>query len=77
MALPDQTRGREMHAQATSTVTAATVTVISPSTAGDMSAAAATQSLREQMALSTSALSKGVAASQFVPPGQTHNKKRK
>ena len=74
MALPDQTRGREMHAQATSTVTAATVTVISPSSSGDMSAAAAKQSLREQMALSTSALSKGVAASQFVPPGQSHTK---
>ena len=76
MALPSgvQTRGREMRTQATSTVTAATVTVISPSSSGDMSAAAATQALLEQLATASSDLSKGVAASKFAPPGQPHTK---
>ena len=78
MALPhgDETRGRDMHSLATSTVTAATVTVVSPATgASGVSAAAATQSLREQMALPSSTLSKAIAASKFAPPGQPYTKR--
>jgi hypothetical protein len=77
MALPHAvgTGGREMRTQATSTVTAATVTVISPSTgASGMSAAAATQALLEQLATASSDLNKGVAASKFAPPGQPDTK---
>jgi hypothetical protein len=65
--------GRAVRAQAAATVSSAKVTVVAAAAPGEMGADEAARTINEQMALSQSELSRGVAARRFVPPGQmTH-----